>query len=152
MNRLPTDISKAIDELCRKGDQFAEIDQFDDAIENYDRAWDLLPDPKQHWPAATWILMSLGDAYFALSEYAIAADILMEAIDCPDGGENPFVLLRLGQCLLELGQLDKAANSLESAFRRGGETIFQDEDSKYIDFVKTQLRIMQISQTGERKS
>ena len=130
-----------IDGLCRQGDQFAGMEQYDDAIEKYGQAWELLPAPREQWPAATWILISVADAYFRLKEFAEGAEVLLDALDLPDGEGNPFLLLRLGQCLLELGRLNDAANALEEAFRRGGEELFADEDTKYLGFVKTQWKV-----------
>ena len=141
MDKLPKEISQLIDSLCRKGDQFAGMEQYDDAIEKYGEAWELLPEPRQQWPAATWILMSVGDAQFRLREFAEAADLLFDAIEYPDGDANAFLYLRLGQCLLELGQLNNAADSLENAFRLGGEEVFDGEDPKYLGFLKAQLKI-----------
>ena len=146
MDALPKELNQMVDDLCRKGDHFATMEQYYDAIEKYGQAWDLLPEPRNQWPAATWILMSAGDAHFRLKEFDEAADLLIDALDYPDGETNPFLLLRAGQCLLELGQLDDAANALELAFRLGGEELFADEDPKYIGFIKTQLKIS----TGQR--
>jgi tetratricopeptide (TPR) repeat protein len=139
-----------VDNLCREGDRFAGIDQFDDAIEKYQSAWDLLPVPQNQWPAATWILVSVGDAYFNLKEYIPAAQVLRDALGYPDGEANPFLYLRLGQCLLETGQIDDAADALEEAYRRGGESLFEDEEPKYLSFVKTQLKIMNLTPTTGR--
>ncbi len=150
MNNLPQDIAQLVDKLCREGDRFAGIDQFDDAIEKYQAAWDLLPAPQQQWPAATWILLSVGDAYFWLKDFHDGATFLLEALDCPNGDSNPYLLLRLGQCLLESGRLDEAANALEEAFRLGGNELFDGEDPKYLHFVQTQLRIMNIKQPTGR--
>ncbi len=150
MDKLPKEIALLVDNLCREGDRFAEIDQFDDAIEKYQSAWDLLPVPQCQWSTATWILVSVGDAYFGLKEYDTAAEILLDAFDYPDGESNPYLYLRLGQSLLETGQLDDAANALEEAFRRGGEALFEDEDPKYLVFVKTQLKIMNVTPTSGR--
>jgi tetratricopeptide (TPR) repeat protein len=141
MEQLPKELSDMIDGLCRQGDQFAGMEQYDDAIDKYGRAWDLLPEPRSQWPAATWILMSAGDAHFRMKEFDEAADLLADALDYPDGDSNPFLALRLGQCLLELGHLDGAANALEGALRLGGEELFADEDPKYLGFLKTQLKI-----------
>lgn len=141
MDALPKELNEMVDGLCRKGDHFATMEQYYDAIEKYGQAWDLLPEPRNQWPAATWILMSAGDAHFRLKEFDEAADLLIDALDYPDGDSNPFLFLRAGQCLLELGQLDDAANALEQAFRLGGEELFADEDPKYIGFIKTQLKI-----------
>jgi tetratricopeptide (TPR) repeat protein len=150
MDKLPKDIVRLIDNLCREGDRFAGIDQFDDAIEKYQAAWDLLPAPQIQWRAATWILVSVADAYFSLKDYAAAADLLLDGLDYPDGDANPFLYLRLGQCLLEIGRRDDAADALEEAFRRGGEALFEDEDPKYLTFVKTQLKIMSVAPTTGR--
>src|SRR5436190_2515901 len=115
MDKLPKELSDLIDGLCRQGDQFAGMEQYDDAIDKYGQAWDLLPEPRDQWPAATWILMSAGDAHFRLKEFEEAAEILSDALDYPHGDENPFLALRLGQSLLELGQLNDAANALKEA-------------------------------------
>ena len=145
MDKLPKEIALLVDNLCREGDRFAGIDQFDDAIEKYQAAWDLLPTPQNQCLAATWILVSVGDAYFGLKEYDTASEILLDALDYPDGQANPYLYLRLGQCLLETGQLDDAADALEEAFRRGGDALFEDDDPKYLVFVKTQLKIMNVT-------
>lgn len=151
MDKLPEELSQMLDDLCRKGDQFAGMEQYDDAIEKYGQAWELLPQPRNQWPAATWILLSAGDAHFRLKEYGEAADLLTDALDYPDGDSNPFLYLRLGQSLLELGHLDDAANALEEAFRGGGEELFADEDSKYLGFIKTQMKITPVRpNTGGR--
>jgi tetratricopeptide (TPR) repeat protein len=141
MDKLPKELIDAIDGLCRQGDQFAGMEQYDDAIDKYGQAWELLPDPRDRWPAATWILMSAGDAHFRLKEYGEAAELLVDALDYPHGDENPFLALRLGQCLLELGQLNEAANALEEAYRLGGDELFADEDPKYLGFIKAQTKI-----------
>ena len=150
MDKLPKDIAQLLDNLCREGDRFAGIDQYDDAIARYQAAWDLLPAPQNQWPAATWILMSVGDAYYRLKEFDVGAELLLDALDYPDGDTNPFLSLRLGQCLLELGQLDAAANALEDAFRRGGEAVFEGEDPKYLGLVRTQHRLMNDTPTTGR--
>jgi tetratricopeptide (TPR) repeat protein len=144
MDKLPKDLARIVDDLCRKGDQFAGMDQYDDAIEQYTAAWDLLPAPKEQWLAATWILLSAGDVYFRNQEYAAGAEALVDAFDFPNGEGNPFLLLRLGQCLFELGELNDAADALEEAFRLGGEAVFEDEDAKYFGFVKAQLKTMSV--------
>ena len=147
MDKLPNELSQLVDGLCQKGDQFAGMEQYDDALEKYGEAWDLLPEPREQWPAATWILISAGDAHFRMKEYGETADLLLDALGFPDGEGNPFLDLRLGQSLLELGRLNEAADALEQAFRSGGEELFADEDPKYLGFVKTQLKIAPVRPT-----
>lgn len=139
MNNLPKDLAKIIDGLCRNGDELAGVDQFEDAILRYQSAWDVLPEPKNQWPAATWILLAIGDAQFNLKQYETAANTLLDAVDFPDGDGNSFLFLRLGQCFLEQGNVDDAAEAFEEAYRRGGEELFLDEAPKYLTFLKTHL-------------
>lgn len=141
MSKLPGDVRQMIDQLCQKGDQFAQIDQHDDALDQYEAAWQLLPDPKDQWPAATWILLAAGDVYFEKRDFVAASETLRDAVEFPGGDQNPFLLLRLGQSLFELGHLDAAAEALEAAYREHGAELFADEDPKYLSFLKTQLKI-----------
>ena len=150
MNNLPKDIAQLVNNLCREGDRFAGIDQFLDAIDKYQAAWSLLPAPPQQWPAATWILLSIGDAYYWQADFHSGARFLLEAATCPEGDSNPYLCLRLGQCLFEVGRLDEAANALEAALRGGGHELFEGEDTKYLQFVKTQQCIMSITPTARR--
>ncbi len=64
---------------------------------------------------------------------------LMTTIKCDGATANPFLRLRLGQCLLELGELNEAANWLAGAFLLEGNKIFDDDDPKYLDFIKSKL-------------
>ena len=141
MNSLPKELSDLIDGLCRRGDQFAGMEQYDDALDQYGKAWDLLPEPREQWPAATWILLSAGDAHFRLQDFDEAIDLLLDALDCPDGEENPFLALRLGQCLLEAGRHSEAGAALEQALRGGGAELFADEDPKYLAFISTRKKL-----------
>lgn len=144
MSKLPHDLRMMIDKLCQKGDQFAQIDQPDDALDQYEAAWELLPSPKNQWPAATWILLAAGDVYFEQRNFVVAEQTLHEALNFPDGETNPFIWLRLGQCRFELGDFNGAAMAFEQALKIGGDELFADEDPKYLHYLKTQLGIMRV--------
>ena len=45
---------------------------------------------------------------------------------------NPFIHLRLGQCLYELGEVEVASDHLEQAYMNGGGKLFQNETPKYL--------------------
>lgn len=64
---------------------------------------------------------------------------LMTAIKCEGAMANPFLRLRLGQCLFELGELSEAANWLTGAFLQEGKIIFAADDPKYLVFLKSKL-------------
>jgi hypothetical protein len=54
--------------------------------------------------------------------------------------ENPFLRLRQGQTLFELGDEGRALEELAAAYMLEGSEIFAGEDPKYFAFVKEHLR------------
>ena len=138
-NTLSPTVGKRLDELCAKGDCLAEEQNYPDAIKTYWEAWDLLPDPKTDWEAATWILAAVGDANFHAGDFVAGRDNLASAMHCPDAIGNPFIHLRLGQCQFELGDMDRAADNLARAYLQEGKRIFEDDDPKYLAFIKSKL-------------
>lgn len=53
---------------------------------------------------------------------------------------NPFVHLRRGQALFELGDLSEAQNELARALLLGGQPLFADEASEYWAFIIGRMR------------
>ena len=138
MPELPDKVYERIQVLSNKGDTLAEECNYPAALEQYWAAWDLLPEPKTNWQAATWLLGAIGDANFLGGDYTAGRDNLSLAMRCPDAIGNPFLHLRLGQCQFELGNLDRAADELSRAYMSAGDSIFEDEE-KYFTFLKTRL-------------
>ncbi|GGA28702.1 hypothetical protein GCM10011384_17680 [Psychrobacillus lasiicapitis] len=64
---------------------------------------------------------------------------LFNAINCPDGIENPFIMLRLGETLYELGDVNKAKDYLLRAYILEGYSIFENEEEKYFDVIKSEI-------------
>lgn len=128
--------------LCAKGDELAAAHKFDDAIEQYSDAWDLVPDPKTDWNASTWILAAVADAYFLGGHRTSALKALQDAMWCPGAIGNPFLHLRLGQVLFDDGKdMDRAADELMRAYMGGGEEMFADEDPRYLAFLRTRANL-----------
>jgi hypothetical protein len=132
-------VHEEIKRLCAKGDELAESESYGEALETYWQAWDLLPEPRMQWEAATWILAAIGDANFLSGDFVAGRDNLSTAMHCPAAIGNPFLHLRLGQCQLELGNVDRAADELARAYIQEGKRLFEGEDPKYLDFIKNKL-------------
>lgn len=130
-----------IKKLSEEGDQIAENGDYKKAIEKYWKAYDLIPNPKTEWEASLWLLTAIGDANFLNKDFKAGADNLNSAMHCPGGIGNPFVHLRLGQCQFELGNMDKAADELTRAYAIEGKDIFESEDTKYFEFLRTIIKI-----------
>lgn len=126
-----------INRFCEIGDTLAEEGKYSYAVASYQYAWNLLPDPKENWEAATWILVAIGDAHFLNSNYPAALTALEQAMRCPEAIGNPFIHLRLGQTQFELGNKDRAADELMRAYMGAGAEIFAEEAPKYLEFLGT---------------
>lgn len=141
MAELSTLTHFRVKRLCAKGDKRANRGMFDDAITQYEAAWALLPEPKERWEAATWIHAAVADALFHQGKFEQAYERLRVASvsECPGTLGNPFFLLRRGQCAHELGQDDQAREALLGAYMLEGSGIFEADDPKYFEWLKTQV-------------
>lgn len=135
MAELDAELYEQIQELCDLGIDLADGGRFDKAMEAYDMAWDLLPDPKTGWGEAFWILGNKGAALFLQRDYAAGREVLERALECEGARGESFLHLRLGQCLFELGEMDRAREQLTLALEHEAETIFIDEDPKYLSLI-----------------
>lgn len=134
---LDPDVHAAITEHARVGDELAEAGRYEDALNEYNKGWELIPEPQNDWEAATWILGAIGDAAFLGGFFGSARRALEYAMTCPGGLGNPFLHLRLGEVLFETGEMDMAADELMRAWMGAGAEIYADEDPKYLAFLKT---------------
>lgn len=127
--------------LCEAGDAFAEKDEFEKALDQYNKAFDLVPEPKNEWGASTWILTAIGDVCFLNDDTLGALKALRYAMACPDAIGNPFLHLRYGQVLYDLEEHDRAADELMRAYMGAGVEIFEGEDPYYLEFLKKHAKI-----------
>lgn len=138
---LDESIHRLIKTYCTQGDALADSAQYEAAVAAYNKAWELVPDPKSDWSASTWILAAIGDACF-LGGYATSSkEALCFALTCLGGLGNPFIHMRLGQLAYDAGNLDVAADELMRAYMGAGDEIFENEDGRYLTFLGTRARL-----------
>lgn len=140
MSELSDDLHVEIQRLCAAGDALAKDNKFSAAMPSYWAAWDLLPEPKSEWQAATWVLAAIGDANFLSGDFTAGRDNLSNAMHCPCAIGNPFLHLRLGQCQLELGEQERAADELLRAYMAAGSEIFKDQNPRYLRFLQSKAK------------
>lgn len=139
---LDDSVYERITELCEEGDEAAGEGEFRAAIAKYDEAWELLPDPKDKWEASTWILSAIADSCFLAGRKEAALETLRYAMTCPGAIGNPFLHMRLGQSLLDTGgDEDQVADELLRAYMGAGEEIFETEDPRYLEFLRTRVEL-----------
>lgn len=145
MMELAPEITARLDELAIKGTQFEQEKRYDEAMQAWQEGLSLIPQPQQFYSETAWFLASIGDIYF------LRKRMYPQAYECFDkargnlsgaGYANPFVMLRLGQCCLELGDEKNAVEYLLRAYMFEGDEIFAPDEegegdgSKYLDFLR----------------
>lgn len=129
-------------ELSEQGNVLMEEDSYGEALNKFQNALELLPEPKNKWESYTWLKAGTTDAYFLSGDFKSAMDEAFDGMNGPDGVNNEFLLMRLGQCAYALWGADseKTIDLLAKAYLLGGSDLFQDEDPKYLNLVKLHLK------------
>jgi tetratricopeptide (TPR) repeat protein len=140
-DELDDDLYDEILRFCALGDGLSERGLYREAIERYNDAWHLVPEPKTRWNASTWVLAAIADSSFLGGFIDLAREVLDDAMHCPGAIGNPFLHLRRGEVLYEQGEFDAAADELIRAYMSEGAEIFEDEDPKYLRFLATRARL-----------
>ncbi len=131
---LPT----VLDEIQGKlevGDEALDAGEYATALARYREAAALLPEPRLGHDISYAVHAALGDGYFFAEDFQQAAAALRDALKAADGLADPVVHLRLGQAYFEMGDLDRAFDSLMYAYALDGRNVFQGEDGKYLAFL-----------------
>jgi len=118
--------------LCAEGYRHYDNRQYKEALRLFYMAWTALPKPQTDYEQGGWVLTAIGDCYFRTEQWEQGRESLSSALHCPHMRGNPFIHLRLGQCLLELGKKEVACEHLEQAYMNGGSKLFQNEAPKYL--------------------
>ncbi|MDH5653070.1 MAG: tetratricopeptide repeat protein [Gammaproteobacteria bacterium] len=133
---LDDEIYEKVKKLSKKGDDLFDGDRIEDAINEYNKALKLIPEPVYDWEASTWLFTAIGDAYWELADLNNAYDAFYEALRSPGGIGNPFIHLRVGQIDFEMGNVTKARDELIRAYMGAGKDIFKHENPKYFSVIE----------------
>jgi len=137
---LPSNTYEQIKALCAAGDQHCEAGEHELALAEFEKALSLLPTPIERWEAAIWILTAIGDTHYSMGAFENSRNALAGAMLCPGALGNPFIHLRLGQSLYELGKHEKAMDELARAYMGAGIAIFHGEPPKYLSFLRKHMK------------
>lgn len=139
---LKDNLYNQIESLSEKGNEAMENERYDEAISFFQQAYNLLPAPKEEWEAYTWIMVSIGDAYFSKQKYQSSLECFRK---CYNNGDvdNPFILLRIGENSLELNDSEMAKEFLLRAYMLEGKKIFKHE-SKFLQWLSNNVELKKI--------
>lgn len=135
-HELPIELHEPIDRLAEQGNTLMERGSYVEAEAVFREGLEMLPPPLERWSATLWFLTSIGDAQWMAADHQRGIDTWRDAI-LYGGLGNPFVHLRRGQTLFELGHQDEAADELLRALLIAGAEIFAGEPSIYWEFITT---------------
>ncbi|QJB31761.1 hypothetical protein HF329_10700 [Chitinophaga oryzae] len=118
---------------------------YEKAARSWIRALKQIPEPKSEFAQSLTLNAAIGDAFFLLRDYQQALPYLeaAKANIAENGQANAFVLLRLGEVLLELEEHADARECLLRAYTLGGEKLFENEAQPYLDFLHSCLGVTQ---------
>ncbi len=126
--------------LLAEGNDLANNGRDEDALARFRAAWAALPEPKDEQEPAIRILAAVADAHFHLSQWDACRAAVQHAFRCEVDVANPFLRLRLGQALYEIGDEQEAANWLVPAYLSQGRALFSYDDPKYLEFFRSKLK------------
>jgi len=133
-------MDKEIKSLMDSGDKCFDKGEYESAIKLYRKAVSLVPEPFIDQSISTELLTAIGDTYFKMGNYDEADKVFSDVMLCPGATANAYIRLRRGQIALELDNKKKAKTELACAYMNGGTEIFENEDKKYFDFIKTIMK------------
>lgn len=135
MPKLDNKVFIKLQTFTQKGEELFENEQFPEAIKEYQKAWNSLPEPKQLWDAGLWIKVAQAEAYLNLNDYTAGKQKLLDAMLCSGAVSNPLVHFLIGICCFELNDQECALKEFKIAYDLEGDSIFQDGDEKYQQFL-----------------
>ena len=133
---LPSETTARIRALCAEAYRSYDKSDYRKALRLFYQGWVLLPKLQTRYAEAGWVLTGIRDSYYRLKLYIPGSEALRSADHCPHTHGNPFIRLRLGQCLYQLGERASARTYLLQAHRLGGQDLFADAaDQIYLDAI-----------------
>jgi tetratricopeptide (TPR) repeat protein len=135
-DEVPDHIADRIVVLSDAGDTLLAEGDVAGAVEVWTAALAMLSAPHHHSQTAHWLYAAIGDAERQRGRFEAALHAFEQAHASETGAPNPFVLLGLGCCLLDLGRPDAATEPLLRVYRMQGAEIFADEAPQYLQHLR----------------
>ncbi len=134
------EIEEKINELAEEGNSYYDSNK-QKALETWNKALELIPEPKNIYSETVWFLAQIGDIYFNDKKYREAYKYFEDAKNnlSGEGYDNPFVMLRLGQSAYEIGNKEQALEYLLRTYMLEGKEIFEEDEKKYFEFLKSNV-------------
>lgn len=146
LERLESRVEKPVMQLVTKAERLAPRGQMGEAIRALHEAWALLPEPRKEQRLAVTVAGGLGDLYCESGDFAKVLEWTQCALECHSGLENPYVHLRLGQALVELGRREAGVDEIVKAHTLGGRKVLRWADPVYGLLLDERLHSIDLSE------
>lgn len=131
------DLEQEIVDVTEDGNALAVEGAHDEALEAYDAAWKLLPEPKTEWAMiSNWIAGSFYNSLFAQNKFTEAKNWAELELYTRESDIDVGPWMHLGIVNYELGDEAQAYHYFKKAYDFGKARVFKEEPKKYHDFYK----------------
>lgn len=141
---LSPEILKCLYELAEEGHKLTLEEKYMEAIHVWNKAIELIPEPKQNYFEAANFYDGIAYNYQMMNMFPEAMDYINKALRCcgDEVNQNPFIVRNLGEIYYELGDLEQAVDYLKKAYILEGDEIFYSDvygkidHNKYFEILK----------------
>lgn len=135
LSQVNADLENRIIGIITEGNECDDNKEFKAAIDKYDEAYNILPEPKFEWEMlSAWLAGSYFNAYFSLGNFAEAKHWAVNELKYKGSDIDVGPLMDIGMASYELGQFDEAYENFNAAYMYGKERPFKEYPKKYLNF------------------
>ncbi|MGG7670810.1 hypothetical protein ACQ4OC_19575 [Yersinia sp. J1] len=127
-------LEETIVSTVEKGNELHDGKSYEGALDEYNKAWGLLPEPKLEWEIAGWIAACIYSAYFDMAAFPKAKEWAEVALQTRGSDIDTAPLIDLGMVCYELEQYDESYKYFDDAYNYGKARAFKERPKKYLDF------------------
>lgn len=139
-SKLSAEVQSQVRSILNDARDLIGRKEYRKAVEASLKAIAVVPDPQDQHKEMVEILATIGEANFRAKAFDQAKNAFSDAMHFPGAIGDPQLHLRLGECQLEVGNLQRAKDELARAAMGGGKDIFAAEDPKYWKFISAILK------------
>ena len=146
--RLPQEILDQVFDLFDEGGNYQMGHKNVKAAKTFEKAYELLPEPKDQWTVTTSILANIAENYYLKARFdskeeqdrqkyfQLSLDVQEELMKNPKYLNYPSQYMRIGEIEYLLGNIELSKEALIRAYMLGGREIFRDFDAIYYDLIR----------------
>lgn len=134
LSEVNQELEGLIVSVMEKGNELHDDKFYEGALEEYYKAWGLLPESKLDWEIASWIAACMCSAYFDVADFIKAKEWAEVALKTRGSDIDTAPLIDLGMVCYELGQYDESYDYFDAAYSYGKARSFKERPKKYLDF------------------